>query len=84
MDRPINRDEAQQRIDQIHAFQQEMERLKSGGILDLSQGAQNKVSQFHSRLIDDFSNQFDTDSSINEKKLSWGMRILTFLEGMWH
>jgi len=82
MDHPSNREQAQKRIDQIRAFQQEMKLLKSDGILDLPHEAQSSVSRYHSRLIDDLSNRFDTDSSINEKKLSWGMRILTFLGGL--
>jgi hypothetical protein len=82
MEHPPNREQAQQRIDRIHAFQKEMATLKSEGILELSEENQSSVSRYHSRLIDDFSNRFDTDSSISEKKLSWGMRILTFLGGL--
>ena len=82
MDNPSNREQAQLRIDRIHSFQKEMATLQSEGILDLPQEAQSSVSRYHSRLIDDFSNRFDTDSSIDEKKLSWGMRILTFLGGL--
>ena len=81
MDKPINREQAQQRIDRIHDFQKEMVTLQSEGVLEISDENQISVSRYHSRLIDDFSNRFDTDSSINEKKLSWGMRILTFLGG---
>ena len=82
MDHPPNREQAQQRIDRIHAFQKEMAALKSEKILEISQEDQDSISLHHSRLIDDFSNRFDTDSSITEKKLSWGMRILTFLGGL--
>ncbi|MEE9499076.1 MAG: DUF2157 domain-containing protein [Nitrospinaceae bacterium] len=82
MEHPPNREQAQQRIDRIHAFQREMATLKSEGILEISQEDQDSISQYHSLLIDDFSNRFDTDSSVIEKKLSWGMRILTFLGGL--
>ncbi len=82
MDHPPNREKAQQRIDQIQAFQQETRLLKSEGILDLPQEVQSAVSDYHSRLIDEFSKRFDTDSTVTEKKLSWGMRILTFLGGL--
>ncbi len=51
-----NREQAQKRIDQTHAFKQEMGLLKSEGILDLPQEAQSSVSHYHSRLIEDFSN----------------------------
>jgi predicted membrane protein DUF2157 len=81
MDHPPNREQAQQRIDRIQAFQKEMATLKSEGIFEISQEDQNSVSRYHSRLIDEFSNQFDTDTTATEKKLSWGMRILTFLGG---
>ncbi len=82
MEHPPNREQAQQRIDRIHAFQREMATLKSEGILEISQEDQDSISQYHSLLIDGFSNRFDTDSSVIEKKLSWGMRILTFLGGL--
>jgi len=82
MDNPSNKEQAQQRIDRIHAFQKEMVTLQSEGVLEISKENQSSISRYHSRLIDDFSNRFDTDSSINEKKLSWGMRILTFLGGL--
>ena len=82
MDHPLNREKAQKRIDQIHAFQKELESLKSEGILKISQEDQSSVSQYHSRLINDFSTRFDTDTTISEKKLSRGMRVLTFLGGL--
>ena len=82
MVQPSNREQAQRRIDQIQDFQQELGILQSEGVLEISSEVQNSVAQYHSRLIDEFSNRFDTDSSMTEKKLSWGMRILTFLGGL--
>lgn len=61
MDQPPNREQAQQRIDRIHAFQKEMAALQSERILEISQEDQDLVSQYHSRLIDDFSNRFYVD-----------------------
>jgi Predicted membrane protein (DUF2157) len=81
MDHPTNREQAQQRIDRIRAFQKELATLKSEGIFELSEEDQSSVSEYHSSLIEEFSNQFDTDTSVAEKKLSWGMRVLTFLGG---
>jgi len=82
MDHPSNREQAQQRIDRIHAFQQELEILQSQGILDIPVENKTAILNFHSRLIEEFDNRFDTDSTLTEKKLSWGMRILTFLGGL--
>jgi uncharacterized membrane protein len=81
MDGPPNKEQAQQRIDRIRAFQEELATLKSEGILEISEEDQSSVSRYHSNLIEKFSTQFDTDTSIAEKKLSWGMRVLTFLGG---
>ena len=81
MDHPPNKEQAQHRIGRINAFQKEMATLKSEGILELSQENQSSVSNYHSRLIDKFSSRFDTDTTSTEKKLSWGMRVLTFLGG---
>ena len=82
MDHPPNREQAQQRIDRIHAFQKEMATLQSEGVLSISPEDQFTVSNYHSRLMSEFSNYFDTDTTVAEKKLSWGMRILTFLGGL--
>jgi uncharacterized membrane protein len=81
MDHPLNREQAQQRIDRIRAFQKELATLNVEGIFEISEEEQSSVSEYHSRLIEEFSNQFDTDTSVAEKKLSWGMRVLTFLGG---
>ena len=81
MEHPSNREQAQQRIDRIRAFQKEMSALETEGVLKISSEDQNKVSEYHSHLIDDFNNRFDTDTTVTEKKLSWGMRVLTFLGG---
>ena len=68
MDHPPNKEQTQQRIDRIHSFQKEMVALKSEGILELSAENQIKVSKYHTRLIDEFSNKFDTDTTVTEKK----------------
>ncbi len=82
MDTPSNKKQAQERIDRIHAFRNELASLSEEGIFNLSSKAKETISHYHSHLIAKFSNQFDTDSSDTEKKMSLGMRILTFLGGL--
>ncbi len=59
-----------------------MKRLENEGVLNIPQDMKDAVSGYHAGLIKTFSGRFDTDSSDAEKKLSWGMRVLTFLGGM--
>ncbi len=82
MSNPSNKKRAQDRIDRIHSFRMELAALSEEGIFNLSSKDKENIADYHSSLITKFSNQFDTDSTDTEKKMSLGMRILTFLGGL--
>jgi uncharacterized membrane protein len=77
----VDKKKAQKRVDRIRAFQEELETLKSEGALQLSEEQKNKTTEYHSNLISELNHEFDTDVTEAEKKISVGMRILTFLGG---
>ena len=70
---------AQQRTDQIRAFQAELQLLQTDGVLDLPGEALGRIQAYHDDLLGRFSSQFDVDTSHAQKRLSWGMRIASFL-----
>lgn len=70
---------AQQRVDQIRAFRAEMEILHDEGILVLSDEVQARVRAFHDDWLHSVAERFDVDTSREQKRLSWGMRIASFL-----
>ena len=46
-----NRPAAQQRVDQIGAFREELGRLGQDGALVLSEEQQHQVAQYHARVV---------------------------------
>lgn len=67
--------QAQDRIDQISSFQQELTCLKTDAGLTLSTEQQQSIDNYHNQLVEQFNDQFDLDLSVKEKQLSWGMKI---------
>ena len=70
---------AQQRADQIHAFNHELAELTREQVLSLSAEQQAAIDGYHQGLLDQFRSEFDIDHSQHEKQLSLGMRIASFL-----
>jgi uncharacterized membrane protein len=71
----MNKDQAQARADQIRAFQSELALLQREGVMRLSGAAQDAVQQYHSGLLRGYAAEFDVDTSLDQKQLSWGMRL---------
>lgn len=70
---------AQHRADQIRAFQAELKALREDEVLTLPEEAQARIRTYHDELLRSLSSQFDVDTSHEQKRLSWGMRIASFL-----
>jgi len=70
---------AQQRTDQIHAFNLELAELAREQLLTLSAEQQAAIDDYQQSLFSQFRNDFDIDHSQQEKQLSLGMRIASFL-----
>ncbi len=75
----VSRSEAQRRVDQIRAFERELESLRAEGALALSEEQKGAVSAYHGRLLKELAIAFDIDRSAETKQLSLGMRIASFL-----
>lgn len=70
---------AQQRADQIHAFNNELAELTRDSVLTLTGEQQQAIDNYHQGLFNQFRSAFDIDSTQHEKQLSLGMRIASFL-----
>lgn len=70
---------AQQRADQIHAFNHELAELTREQVLSLSAEQQAAIDDYHQGLLNQFRSDFDIDHSQHDKQLSLGMRIASFL-----
>ena len=70
---------AQQRADRIAAFRAEVSELKRAGLLRISEEDLRAVDGHHERVLRDLVQRFDVDVSERGKKLSLGMRAVSFL-----
>lgn len=71
----MNKKEAQQRVDQVRAFQAEHSILQRESILSPSVEETTNLQQYHTHLLSELAEKFDVDTSHDQKKLSWGMRL---------
>ena len=79
-DRPApSRVEAQQRVDDIGTFQDELARLEAEGILRLDPAQRAAIQAHHASLRQQFATLFDVDRDSRAKQLSLGMRVASFL-----
>ncbi|MEM7027260.1 MAG: DUF2157 domain-containing protein [Pseudomonadota bacterium] len=71
--------EAQKRADQVSHFNTELKQLIDEDVLKLSEEQLSSLKQYHTKLIATLSDKFDIDVSSKEKRLSFGMRVASFL-----
>ncbi len=73
---------AQQRTDQVKSFQAELEILQDTDVMLLTNEQNEKIEKYHQNLLSNYSLEFDIDTSKNEKQLSLGMKIVSFLAAL--
>ncbi len=75
----MHQQQAQSRIDQIHAFQAELKTLEQEGVSAIPPDLRQQIAAHHQTLFRQFSDAFDIDVSSEQKQLSLGMRITSLL-----
>ena len=75
----LNRDQAQQRADDIQAFRRELQRLGQEQALSLDPVQLEQLTVHHRQLLDDYRHSFDIDQDSQAKRLSLSMRIASLL-----
>ncbi|HAD05198.1 MAG: hypothetical protein A2091_07340 [Desulfuromonadales bacterium GWD2_61_12] len=75
----MHKDQAQQRVDRIRAFRDELTQLEGEGVLTLPPELRAPVDAHHNRLLRELTRQYDVDVSGADKQLSLGMRIVSLL-----
>lgn len=74
-----DRKKAQQRVDRIDAFQKELELLREETSLELSPAQESIIKEHHETLLKDLKQQYDIDTTLQQKQMSLGMRVVSFL-----
>ena len=75
----ISKTAAQQRADQINGFQNELAELERDQVLTLAPEQQQAIDDYHQHLLGQYQDSFDIDRSQQQKQLSLGMRVASFL-----
>lgn len=75
----MHKDDAQRRVDRIHAFRDEVAELETAGVLTLDDEEARYVRAHHDRILGEYADSFDIDVTGADRQLSWGMRIVSFL-----
>lgn len=75
----MNKREAQERVRQILAFRAELAALHRDGVIAPGVTVLQDAADYHDDLLEKFSAAYDTDRSLSEHQLSWGLRIASTL-----
>jgi len=78
----ISRRDAQERVDRIRAFREELSALGTEGALTLTPEQQEGLDAHLERTLAALSGQFDIDLTDSQRQLSWGMRVVSALGGL--
>ncbi|MFW2372478.1 MAG: DUF2157 domain-containing protein [Gammaproteobacteria bacterium] len=70
---------AQKRADQVQAFYHEVKLLEDDQVLTLDSQQREALSHYHQSLLKSLTDKFDIDTSDQQKQLSAGMKIASFL-----
>ncbi len=74
--------EAQRRVEQIHAFQQQLDELLREGVISLSGEQRERLDSYLTKSLGEMAERFDLDLSAAQKQISLGMWILSALGGL--
>ena len=73
------RSQAQQRVDDIRAFREELSRLGAEGVLFLDPQQHIALAMHHDAILAGLSRGYDVDRDSRSKQFSLGMRIASFV-----
>jgi uncharacterized membrane protein len=73
------RRQAQQRADEIRAFQAELARLEAAEVLVLSETQRPALADYHQSLLATYASAYDIDRDTRASQISLGMRVASFL-----
>lgn len=71
--------DAQNRVDQVRAFQSELSHLADSDVLNLDDAQNTRLQSYHAQLLTSLQQSFDIDLNSDEKQLTLGMKIASFV-----
>ncbi len=82
MNEPAGQGAAQHRADRIRAFRAELAELEREGAITLHPAQRDALETHLQRTLAALAERFDVDTTDSQKRISWGMRIVSTLGGL--
>ena len=77
-----SRTEAQRDADRIRLLREALDDLARQGILELTPDQRARFDQWAATRLAELAAQYDVDTSASQKRVSWGLRIVSTLGGI--
>lgn len=77
-----SKSDAQGRVDQVRAFQSELSYLEDNQLLNLDDEQSSRIQSYHAQLLRSLQQSYDIDLNSEEKQLTLGMKIASFIGAM--
>jgi uncharacterized membrane protein len=76
---PGCRSEAQRQADRIRILREELQELERLKVLELTPEQRSRFEEWSTARLSDLAARYDVDTSVSQKRVSWGMRIASTL-----
>ena len=73
--KPGSRSEAQRQADRIRVFREELAELEREKVFELTLGQHSRLDEWSRARLSELAAQYDVDTTVSQKRVSWGMRI---------
>lgn len=73
---------AQEAADRIRALREDLATEEIQAVLDLTPDQQMRFDEWSRKRLSTLAQQFDVDTTVSQKRVSWGMRIASTLGGL--
>src|SRR5438132_11662265 len=74
--------EAQQQADRLRIFREELRELERQQVLQLTPDQRARFDAWSAARLSELASHYDVDTSVSQKRVSWGMRIVSTLGGL--
>src|SRR5437879_5367170 len=73
--------DAQRRADRIRVFREELDELERQKVLELNAEQRSSLDGWSAAQLNELAQEYDVDTTVSQKRVSWGMRIVSTLGG---
>jgi uncharacterized membrane protein len=77
-----SRSEAQQQADRIRVFREQLQDLERQRVLELTPEQRSRFDAWSEAKLRELAAHYDVDTTVSQKRVSWGMRIISTLGGL--